>query len=170
MGVNLQGGPGVYKYSRLSLSRLRLSRITAYLEVKIWSLFKHGNLTTDNKIWWKRGKIAPQKQFLLFSTIFSIYLKLQESNYMFIRFVSIYFFSILKIWYVEVWIYRSISESPLVLEITRVDWLWTPICMMHLIYLHVQSTTLILTFWWINCLSDLLLPDAFHYETFITIL
>ena len=27
------------KYSRLSLSRLRLSRITAYLEVKFWSLF-----------------------------------------------------------------------------------------------------------------------------------
>ena len=26
-------------YSRLSLSRLRLSRITAYLEEKIWSLF-----------------------------------------------------------------------------------------------------------------------------------
>ena len=32
------------KYSRLSLSRPRLSRITAYLEVKILSLFKHGNL------------------------------------------------------------------------------------------------------------------------------
>ena len=27
------------KYSRLSLSRTRLSRITAYLEVIIWSLF-----------------------------------------------------------------------------------------------------------------------------------
>ena len=27
------------KYSRLSLSRTRLFRITAYLEVKIWSLF-----------------------------------------------------------------------------------------------------------------------------------
>ena len=26
------------KYSRLSLSRPRISRITAYLEVKIWSL------------------------------------------------------------------------------------------------------------------------------------
>ena len=61
-------------YSRLSLSRLRLSRITAYLEVKIWSLFKHENLTTGNKILWKRGEIAPKEQFLLFSTIFSIYL------------------------------------------------------------------------------------------------
>ena len=28
-----------YKYSRLSLSRLRLSQMTAYLEEKIWSLF-----------------------------------------------------------------------------------------------------------------------------------
>ena len=38
------------KYTRLSLSRLRLSRITAYLEVKVGSLFKHENLTTGNKI------------------------------------------------------------------------------------------------------------------------
>ena len=30
---------GRNKYSQLSLSRLRLSRITAYLEEKIWSLF-----------------------------------------------------------------------------------------------------------------------------------
>ena len=28
-----------FTYSRLSLSRTRLSRITAYLKVKIWSLF-----------------------------------------------------------------------------------------------------------------------------------
>ena len=34
----------IYTYSRLS--RLCLSRITAYLEVKIWSLCKHANLTT----------------------------------------------------------------------------------------------------------------------------
>ena len=55
------------KYSRLSLSRPRLSRITAYLEVKFWSLFKHGNLRTGNKILWKRGEIAP-----LFHNIFNI--------------------------------------------------------------------------------------------------
>ena len=30
---------GILKYSRLSLSQPRLFRITAYLEVKIWSLF-----------------------------------------------------------------------------------------------------------------------------------
>ena len=38
----------IYKVD--SLSRLYLSRITAYLEVKIWSLFKHENLTTGNNI------------------------------------------------------------------------------------------------------------------------
>ena len=61
-------------YSRLSLSRPCLSRMTAYLEMKIWSLFKHENLTTGNKILWKRGEIALKEQVLLFSTIFSIYL------------------------------------------------------------------------------------------------
>ena len=44
------------KYSWLSLSRTRLSRIAAYLEVKIWSLPKHENLITGNKILWKRGE------------------------------------------------------------------------------------------------------------------
>ena len=33
---------------------------------------------------WKRGEIAPKEKFLLFSTIFSVYLYLQESNYIFI--------------------------------------------------------------------------------------
>ena len=41
-------------YSRLSLSQTRLSRITAYLEVKIWSLPKHENLTTRKNIVEKR--------------------------------------------------------------------------------------------------------------------
>ena len=66
-------------YSRLSLSRLRLSRITAYLEEKIWSLFKHRNLTSGNKILWIRGEIAPQEQFLPFTTIFSIYISNKRS-------------------------------------------------------------------------------------------
>ena len=57
-------------YSWLLLSRPRLSRITAYLEDKIWSLPKQENLTTGKKILWKRGEIAPKEQFLLFSTIF----------------------------------------------------------------------------------------------------
>ena len=62
------------KYRQLSLSRLRLSQITPYLEEKIWSLFKHRNLTSGNKILWIRGEIAPQEQFLPFPTIFSIYI------------------------------------------------------------------------------------------------
>ena len=58
----------IFTYSRLSLSRVRLYRITAYLDgVKIWFLVSHGNLTTDNKILWKRGDIA-QGHFLPFST------------------------------------------------------------------------------------------------------
>ena len=51
----------VCRYIRLSLSRLRLSRITAYLEMKFWSLFKHENLLTGNKIllWKREGAIPP---------------------------------------------------------------------------------------------------------------
>ena len=46
-------------YNWLLLSRPHLSRITAYLKVKIWSLPKDENLTTGNKILWKREEIAP---------------------------------------------------------------------------------------------------------------
>ena len=66
--------PKKRKYSRLSLSRLRLSRITAYLEEKIWSFFKRRNLTSGNKVFWLRGETAPKEQFLPFSTIFSVYI------------------------------------------------------------------------------------------------
>ena len=86
-------------YRRLSLSRLRLSRITAYLEVKIWFLFSLWKSNNMNKISWKKGEIAPKEQFLLFSTI-------------------------LQNWYVEVRISRSISESHLDFEITRIDCTW----------------------------------------------
>ena len=82
-------------YSRLSLSRLRLSRTTAYLEEKIWSFFKRRNLTSDNKILWKGGEIAPQEQFLVFSTIFSVYIfKLRSQiTYLFVKFgCSMYVF------------------------------------------------------------------------------
>ena len=44
---------------------LQLSRIPAYLEVKIWSLLKHEILTTSDKILLKRGERA-MEQFLLF--------------------------------------------------------------------------------------------------------
>ena len=56
--------------SWLSLSRLRLSRITAYLEVKIWSLPKHENITTGKKILWKRGEIAQRSNFSSFPQYF----------------------------------------------------------------------------------------------------
>ena len=61
-------------YSRLSLSRLRLSRIPAYFEEKIWSLFKYRNLISSTKILWISGEIAPQEQFLPLPTIFSFYI------------------------------------------------------------------------------------------------
>ena len=113
----------LHKHSWLSLFRPRLSRITAYLEVKIWSLPKHENLQQVKKILWKRGEIAPKEQFLLFSTIFSIYLtsRVQLHIYLLNVVVRIIFFSILQIWYDEVRISRSITESPLEFEITRVD-------------------------------------------------
>ena len=57
-------------YSQLSLSRPRLSRITAHLEVKIWSLFKHRDLPTGNKILWKRREIAPRSNFSSFPQYF----------------------------------------------------------------------------------------------------
>ena len=66
----------------ISTSHISNNRL---FEVKIWSLHKDENLKTGNKILWKRGEIAPkEEQFLLFSTIFSIYLEFQESNYIYI--------------------------------------------------------------------------------------
>ena len=111
-------------HSRLSLSRLRLSRITTYLEVKIWSLYWHGNLTTGYKILWKRGEIA-----LLRSNFASFPLHFQyisnfrsQIPYSFVKCgCSIYFFSSLQIRYVTIWISRIILQSTMDFEITRVD-------------------------------------------------
>ena len=58
------------KYSRLTLSRPRLTRTTAYLEMKIWTLFSHENLTAGNKILWKREEIAPRSNFSSFPQYF----------------------------------------------------------------------------------------------------
>ena len=105
-------------YSWLSLSRPRLSQITAYLKVKIWFLPKHEKLTTGRKILWKRGEIAP-----LYHNIFNISLTSGVKLHIHLLnvVVRIIFSSILQIWHVEVRISRSISESPLEFEITRVD-------------------------------------------------
>ena len=107
-------------YSRLSLSWLRLSRITAYLELKIWSLFKHETLTTGNKILWERGEIAISP---LFHNIFNISVSSGVKMWLF---GYSFFSSILQILYVEVRISRSISESSLDFEITRVDCILNP--------------------------------------------
>ena len=105
------------KYSWLSLSRSRLSRITAYLEVKIWSLPKDENLATGNKILWKRSNFSSFPQYFQYISNFK-----SRITYTFVKCgCSIYFSSILQFWYVEVRISRSISESPLEFEITRVE-------------------------------------------------
>ena len=58
------------KYSWLSLSRTRLSRITAYLEVKIWSLPKHENRTTGKKYCGKEEKLLLRSNFSSFPQYF----------------------------------------------------------------------------------------------------
>ena len=86
--------------------------------MKIWSLPKHENLTTGKTILWKRGEISS-----LFHNVFnrSLISKVQLHIYLLNVVVRIIFSTILKIWYVEVRISRSISESPLEFEITKVD-------------------------------------------------
>ena len=74
---------------------------------------------------WKRGEIAPKEQFLLFSTLFYIYISNFRSQitYSFVKCgSSIYCFPhSLNSDSVEVRISRSVSASPLEFEITRVD-------------------------------------------------
>ena len=57
-------------YSWLSLSRTRLSRIVAYLEVKIWSLPKHENLTTCKKYCGKEEKLLLKSNLSSFPQYF----------------------------------------------------------------------------------------------------
>ena len=59
-----------YICSWLSLSRPRLSRITAYLEVKILSLSKHENLTTGEKYCGKEEKLLLRSNFSSFAQYF----------------------------------------------------------------------------------------------------
>ena len=63
-------GISAVKYSWLSLSRPRLSRITAYLEVKIWSLPKHENITTGKKYCGKEEKLLLRSNFSSFPQYF----------------------------------------------------------------------------------------------------
>ena len=77
-------------YSRLVISTLLISNNCS----KVWSLFLHGNLTTGNKILWKRGEIVSKEQFLLFSTIFQFISNFKSQiTYSFVKFgCLIYFF------------------------------------------------------------------------------
>ena len=81
------------KYSWLSLSRTRLSRITAYLEVEIWSLPKHETLTTGKNILWKKAKRSNFSSFPQYfqyisnrkSPVTHIFVKCGCSNYFFLN-------------------------------------------------------------------------------------
>ena len=91
--------------------------------MKILSLSKHENRTTSKNIVKKRrncswgGAISP-----LFHNIFDIALssRVQLHINLLNVIVRIIFSAILKIWYVEVRRYGSVSESPLEFEISRV--------------------------------------------------
>ena len=103
-------------YNRLSLSRPRLSRITAYFEVKIWSLFKHEYLATGNKKYFgKEEKLLLRSNFSSFPHIFSI----SQTSGVKLHIIfemwqfNLFFFSILQICYVGVRISQSSSKSPL---------------------------------------------------------
>ena len=87
-------------YSWLSLARPRLSRITAYLEVKIWSLSKHENLTTGKKYCGKEEKLLLWSNFSSFPQYFQyssnfkspvtyIFVKCGCLNYFFLNFATL---------------------------------------------------------------------------------
>ena len=65
------------------LTRPRLSRITAYFEVEIWSLPKHENLTTGKKKYYgKEEKLLPISPF---HNIFSRSLTLSPITHIFVK-------------------------------------------------------------------------------------
>ena len=96
-----------------------LVKLTTLWTTGPWSLFYYGTLTTGNKMLWKRGDIAPKEQGLLFNTSLTSRVKLHI--HLWKCACSIYFSSILLILFAEVQISRSISESSMDFEITRVN-------------------------------------------------
>ena len=68
-----------------SLSRSRLSRITAYLEVKIWCLPKHENLTTGKKYCGKEEKLLLGSNFSSFPQYFQYISTLSPITYVFVK-------------------------------------------------------------------------------------
>ena len=83
-----------YIYSWLLLSRTRLSRIAAYLEVKILSLPKHENLTTSKKYCGKEEKLLIRSNFSSFPQYFRYISNVKSAiTYKFVKFgCSNYFF------------------------------------------------------------------------------
>ena len=102
------------------ISNNRLSR----LELKIWSLSKHENLTKQVKsIVEKRRNCSLRAISPLFHNIFNISLtsRIQIHIYLLNVVDRIIFSAVLQICYVELRIFRSISKSPLEFQITRVE-------------------------------------------------
>ena len=90
--------------------------------MNIWSLSKHKNLTTGKNIVEKRRNCSYSP---LFNNIFNTSNFKSPIHIYLLNVVNQIIFSwTLQIWYVEVRISRSISESPLEFEITRVDCIW----------------------------------------------
>ena len=82
-----------------------------------------------------------RRKFLLFSTIFSVYLFSGVKLHIHLWNVVVWFIffsSILQIWYVEIRISRSISESPLGFEITRVDYIFVGCSLSNLINANLE--------------------------------
>ena len=101
------------KYCWLSLSRPRLSRITANLEAKIWSLLKHENLEKGIKYCGKEEKLLLRRNFSSFPQYFQYIsnLGVELHIHLFNMVGRLIASSILQFGYVEVWISRSISQS-----------------------------------------------------------
>ena len=111
--------------SWLSVSRPRLSRITAYLEVKIWPLLELENVTTGKKYCGKEEKLLLRSNFSSFPQYFQ-YISNFKSPITYIYLLNVVvriisFSSVLELWYVEIRVYRSILKSPLEFQLKRVD-------------------------------------------------
>ena len=91
--------------------------------MKILSLPKHENLTTSKNYCVNEEKLLQRSNFSSFPQYFRYISNFKSPiSYKFVKCgCSNYFSSIIKIWYVEVQISRSVSESPLELDITGVD-------------------------------------------------
>ena len=92
--------------------------------MKIWSLPKHENLTTSKKYCGNEEQLLLRSNFPSFPQYFQYISNFKSPIHIYLLNVvnRIIFSWTLQTWYVEVWISPSILESPLELEITRVDY------------------------------------------------